>query len=226
MILLITGILATIGAAFLLGRDWVMRTVVAVVLGGCVAVYGWLGEPETVDQPLADRLAMLRKLDPRMMDNNQRLAMLQEIARQQPDDPQAHYFIGDIMLQSGRPEEAVQAFQSSLRRDPQYTPAMRGLADSLVRLDGGRVTPQTAQIYGEVLRADPENVQAAFMIGMGAWLDGEHDLARRVWAEAGARMPEGSAAREELAMLTAQLQAAMANVGKATPDDEDTPEPE
>ena len=27
MILLITGILATIGAAFLLGRDWVMRTV-------------------------------------------------------------------------------------------------------------------------------------------------------------------------------------------------------
>lgn len=223
MAIIIIGVLASLGAAYALGERWPGRGMIAAVLLACVGAYAVLGAPKMADQPLSGRMEALREIDPRALDDSQRLAMLQDIARKQPEDPQPHFFIGQIMLQNGRVDEAIQAFQSALRRDSNHIPSIRGLADALVQADGGRVSPQTAQLYAQVLRAEPEDVQAAFMMGMGPWIEGHRDLARRIWLEAMRRMPEGSASRQELGQLVERIESAMANVGPAEDPDAETP---
>ena len=213
MAVIIIGVLVGLAAAFVLGQTWIWRAAAAAILLGCVGLYAGLGKPSLGDQPLSARVDELRDRNPYELTQPQQLVLLQGMVRERPNDPQPHYFIGQIMLRNGRVDESIQAFQSSLRRDESFTPALRGLADAFVQADGGRVTQDTARLYAEVLRADPEDVQSAFMLGMGPWIDGERDLARRLWSESMTRMPEGSEAKVQLQELVDRIEAAMADVG-------------
>ena len=222
MAIIIVGILASLSASYVLASSWLGRGLTALALVICVAIYGFLGNPGMADMPLAERLASMREKDPRDLSPEERIAMLRDIAQERPDDPQPHYFIGDMYLSAEQPQIAAEAFQTSIRRDPSYTPALKGLADAMVQIEGGRVTQDIAIIYAEVIRREPEDVQSAFMLGMGPWLDGERDLARRIWREAAARMPEESPSKEELGMLVERIETAMANVGNDPEPDEVT----
>ncbi len=215
MILIIVGLVASAALAYWIAKSWAMRA--GVFAAFCVGVvsYSVIGAPSYADNPLHKRLDELRNLDPQTISPDQWIALLQERAKETPDDPQPHKFIGDMLMAKGQPDEAVRAYQSALRRDANFVSALTPLADALVAIEGRKVTEQAQKIYIAAFAADTSNVKAAFMPGMKYWLDGDRDSAREWWAKAQSMMPAGSEAAAELSGQVEMLQTAMANVGRA-----------
>lgn len=159
--------------------DWILL-VGAIVAAGLV--YLLIGRPGYGDLPMSARTAELAAKDPSEMTLAETLARLEGLVRERPEDPEPHYFVGRLMLQQGRDEDAVRAFQSALRRDPAHVSALIGLGDAWVRQSGGDVPVEAAQIYIEAVRLDPSQVRAAFMIGVSAWQSGNQEAAEAHWA--------------------------------------------
>lgn len=256
MLVIVLGVAACLGSAWLIGSGWISRGVLAAAFLSALGVYAVKGDPDMPGAPLDDRIDALRQSDPMQMTNAQRLVLLQQYAVERPDEPQPHKFIGDILLSQGRTGEAIRAYQSALRRDQshvpslaglgrallaqgshdqaqnafraalagdeRYTPALSGLAETQVALAGGRVDDEAARLFAMVLSIDPEDVQAAFMIGMQGWLAGDREGALNWWTSAMDRMPAESPSRRELASLVEQIQSAMSAVAQDSEATEDT----
>lgn len=214
MLLIIVGIIASLALAYWIGNSWLVRGAVFAALATGVACYGVIGSPTMSDKPLHKRLDELRDLNPEEISGEQWIAMLQERAKIEPDSPMPHKFIGDILMQEGKPDEAVRAYQSALRKDNTFVEALTPMADALVAVEGGRVNEQAREIYVAAFSANTRDVKAAFMPGMHFWLNGDRDGARAWWAEAQSLMPAGSPEASELSSQVELLQQAMANVAR------------
>ena len=123
-----------------------LRNGIILALCLAVAVGGYLlvGKPGMGDQPMADRQAGLMekvRTNPQSLTPAETLSRLEATVKERPDDPQPHYFIGEILYSQGRTADAARAYQSALRRDNEFVPALLALADSLVELNNGAVSP-------------------------------------------------------------------------------------
>lgn len=63
----------------------------------------------------------------------ERIAELEEIVRDIPDDPVVRFGLASAYLEVGRAEEARREFEATLRLKPDYTAAHRGLGRALER---------------------------------------------------------------------------------------------
>ena len=116
------------------------------ILGACLAVgvagYALVGKPGAGDQPMSQRQAALAEkvaTDPQSLSPAELLSRLEQAVKDQPDAPEPHFFIGEMLRAQGRPEDALRAYQSALRRNSDYVPALVALSDVLVELSGGAV---------------------------------------------------------------------------------------
>ncbi|MEL6472879.1 MAG: hypothetical protein AAFQ21_02265 [Pseudomonadota bacterium] len=160
-------------------RDWIIITLAAALaVGGYLAV----GSPMRADMPMSARQAELAAMDPLDMSPAETLARLERLTQDQPDDPQPHYFIGELLKSQGRDGDAVRAYQSALRRNSEFAPALLGLADAIVRLQSGDIPDQAAQLYSRAYSLDRQLVRAGFMAGLAAWRAGESERARDIWS--------------------------------------------
>lgn len=119
------GLAAILGSSMLARRAGMGdRAVIAILLAGFVATiaYIFVGNAGLPDQPYSGRLADLQARDPTQLSPAETLARLESLVREQPEDPQPHFFIGEMMRAQGRDADAVRAYQSALRRDPAYNP--------------------------------------------------------------------------------------------------------
>lgn len=202
MIIIGGGVLLALALASVLvsGASRKARVVTAALLfaGGlaATALYAWQGRPGMADQPFAERARELARREPADMSGAELLVRLQSLARERPDDAEPHYFIGELLKERGRDAEAIRAYGSALRRKPDYVPALMGLADAYVRLDGRQVSAQAARIYAQANRLDPSLVRAGFLSGMPAWLAGREAEAQAIWADVKARIPEDDLAAQ------------------------------
>ena len=156
------------------------------ILGGglAVAVAGYLavGKPGMADLPMAKRQASLAekiRTAPETLTPAETLSRLEMATRENPNDPQPHFFIGEMLRAQGRPEDAARAYQSALRRDENFVPALVALADTLVALSGGGVSPQATQLYARAYELDQTQVRAGMWAAMGAAQAGEQDKAEQ-----------------------------------------------
>ena len=208
------GVLLVLGmAAFFAGQGSRAQRLVrfGVVFGSGVAavvLYALIGRPGMTEQPFAARAAELASRDPAMMNRDELLVRLQALTRERPDDPEPHFFIGEVLKSEGRLDEAIRAYQSALRRDPDYVPALLGVADGFTTLENGRVSPEVAQIYAQVYRLDPSKVRAGFMSGLDDWAAGDKAAARAVWDAVTAAIPEGDPRAGMMAALVASVEEA------------------
>lgn len=175
----------------------------AVMIGG--AGYLYMGSPGQPDLPFSEREARIADKAPEDLTPAETLTRLERLTRTRPDDPEPHYFIGRLLASQGRDEEAMRAFQSALRRDGGFAPALMALADSYVRLSGGEVGPEARRIYREAYEGAPEDLRAGFMVGLSLWQSGERDAARAMWEDVSATVPPES---PRAAMLSAWIEAA------------------
>ena len=80
--------------------------------------------------------------------------------------------LGDLLLDAGRPAEAIRVLEQTLRWQPGLAPARVELGDAYVRL--GRMTDALGE-FAEVLRRDPENFEAHANLANGLVQTGRYE---------------------------------------------------
>lgn len=188
----------------------VSRTNLAV-LGACLAVgvagYVLVGKPGAGDQPMSLRQAALAEkvaTDPQSLSPAELLSRLEQAVKDQPDAPEPHFFIGEMLRAQGRPQDALRAYQSALRRNSDYVPALVALSDVLVELSGGTVGPDATRLYARAYELDETQVRAGMFAAMGAAQAGDQEKAEQAMRYIYARLPEDDPRRERFrAMIEA-----------------------
>jgi cytochrome c-type biogenesis protein CcmH/NrfG len=190
--------LVLVALVFVAGGAWLvaksMRTRGIVLLAGIAAAAGYLllGRPSMHDEPLSGRIKEIETLardTPEKMTAAQLMALAQERAQKAPNDPMPHWIMGEILEASGQPNEAMLAFEAALRRDPNHVQTAKDLADLRFKMSG-EIDEATTMLYLQVYRADPDNLRAGYMAGIGDWLAGRKDEARTLLAEIDAKTPK------------------------------------
>lgn len=161
-----------------------------IILGVCVALgaagYLLVGSPGMGGEPIKAREAALAariQAAPETLKPAEALSLLQARVKAAPQEAAPHFFIGNMMRQQGRLEDAMRAYQSALRRDEAYVEAMVALADVLVEARGdGTITKDAMRLYGRAYALDPQSTDAGFLAGLGAWQAGDTETARQAWA--------------------------------------------
>ncbi len=187
----------------------------AVAIGGYLLV----GSPGMGDQPMADRQAGLMekvRTDPQSLTPAETLSRLEATVKERPDDPQPHYFIGEILRAEGRTSDAARAYQSALRRDETFVPALLSLADSLVDLNNGAVSPEATRLFAKAYELDETQVRAGMWAAMGAAQAGDQEKAEQAMRYIYSRLPEDDPRRERFAPMIE----ALGQAENATPDAE------
>ena len=186
------------------------RTSLAV-LGACLAVgvagYVLVGKPGAGDQPMSLRQAALAQkvaTDPQSLSPAELLSRLEQAVKDQPDAPEQHFFIGEMLRAQGRPHDALRAYQSALRRSSDHVPALVALSDVLVELSGGAVGPDATRLYARAYELDDTQVRAGMFAAMGAAQAGDQEKAEQAMRYIYARLPEDDPRRERFrAMIEA-----------------------
>jgi len=182
-----------------------------IVLGACLALgaagYLAVGKPGMGDQPMRSRQAALAekiRTDPQSLTQAETLSRLEQAVKDQPDAPEPHYFIGEMLRAQGRPEDALRAYQSALRRNPDFVPALVALANVLVELSGGAISADATRLYARAYELDETQVRAGMWAAMGAAQAGDQEKAEQAMRYIYARLPEDDPRRERFrAMIEA-----------------------
>jgi cytochrome c-type biogenesis protein CcmH len=147
----------------------------AVILAAClvagVAGYVVIGQPGMGDQPMSARQAALAekiRTDPQSLTAAETLSRLEQAMRDNPKAPEPHFFIGEMLRAQGRPDDALRAYQSALRRNEDFVPALVSLADVLVEIGNGAVSPDATRLYARAYQLDETQVRAGMWAAMGA----------------------------------------------------------
>ncbi len=164
-----------------------MKRSTLILLGVATAIaaglYLFKGRPMLPEQPYATREAEIAARPPAELSRGEMLARLQMTAREQPDAPEPQYFIGVLLKSEGKTEDALRAFQSALRRDPDHVASLVALADAVVMRDGGAVTEPAARLYDRAWRLDPSQVRAGILAAVPAYEAGDTEAAEAHWAK-------------------------------------------
>lgn len=157
------------------------------VIAATLALYLGIGSPSLPGAPLAARLAALKHRDPTSFTADEALAILSQAARDDPSDPRPLFYSGQVLLDSGRAEEAARVFDAALRRDPRNVEAMLGLGRSMVRIDEGRVSPEALALFEQAGVASDDPAPWVYQ-AMAAMQEDRAVDAQRLWGQAYARM--------------------------------------
>ncbi|MFN3608783.1 MAG: tetratricopeptide repeat protein [Hyphomonas sp.] len=180
-----------------------MKYLNLIILGVSLAVgvggYLVIGKPGMADQPMSERQAALAekvRLDPQSLTEGEMLSRLEQAVIDKPEDPQPHYFIGEMLRTQGRADDAVRAYQSALRRNEDFVPALIGLADVLTQLADGGIGPDATRLYARAYQLDETQVSAGMRAAMGAAQAGDQERAEQAMRYIYARLPEDDPRRE------------------------------
>ena len=156
------------------GRASRLSAVLAVVLAAIVALgaYLHLGAPGSPDEPYAKRLASWRA-NPAALDPPRMAAVLREIVRARPHDPQAYDFLGRTELEAGDAFGAGRAFATAAALAPRRADIRTDEGEALVFAAGGTVTPQAEAAFRAALALDPKTQAARFYLARAAIARGD-----------------------------------------------------
>ena len=175
----------------------------AIILAAClvagVAGYVFIGQPGMGDQPMSARQAALAekiRTDPQSLTAAETLSRLEQAMRDNPKAPEPHFFIGEMLRAQGRPDDALRAYQSALRRNEDFVPALVSLADVLVEIGNGAVSPDATRLYARAYQLDETQVRAGMWAAMGAAQAGDQEKAEQAMRYIYARLPEDDQRRE------------------------------
>lgn len=184
--------------------NWI---ILAACLAAGIAGYIVTGRPGMADQPMKARQAALEKKiaeDPASLTSAEMLSRLEQTVIDEPDAPEPHFFIGQMLRAQNRPEDALRAYQSALRRNEDFVPALVALADVLVELSDGAVGPDATRLYARAYQLDETQVRAGMWAAMGASQAGDQEKAEQAMRYIYSRLPEDDPRRERFrAMIEA-----------------------
>ena len=155
-----------------------------------LALYLYLGNPQTPDQPLTPRLeGALSDLPPAAI-----MARLENEIRLRPQDVEGWRLLARLRTTVGQPAKAGDAWQRVIEltgeTQPIDTEAHVGLAQSLIEQDGGVVNEVAVALLDSVLQEDSENLLAQFWRSQSWAQQGDDAKARAIWHNLRADLPD------------------------------------
>lgn len=128
----------------------------------------WEAEGEGTDDDFADDFEEFEEGD----DWVELLEHFRQLAREQPDDAEAHYNLGIAFGENDLPEEANAAYQKAIELDPDYLGAYYNLGCNYLR--AGELD-ESEKSFKTAIQLAPEFAPARFMLGVvyGELLDFE-----------------------------------------------------
>lgn len=199
-------------------------SIVLLVPLGAVALYLWLGQPETPSMPLASRGAEFERVaEMREVTEQLRLRLTQ-----QPDDPRGWELLGRATSELGDWENAAAAYREAVARAPAPSSDLQSaLGEAITAAGGGTVTPEAKAAFEQALALDPEDPRARYYSGVWLQQSGRIREALDTWLELAETTPRDAGwrpllrqqiigAAEQLGLSVAELQIPQGTEPQAT----------
>jgi cytochrome c-type biogenesis protein CcmH len=145
-----------------------------------IAAYLAIGAPGQPGVPHASRAASSSDTSRGVL---QLVAKVEERLREHPEDGRGWDVIGPVYLRLGRYNEAVNAFQRSLRLNGDSPDRLAGLAESHVLANDGVVTELARTAYVSLQKLAPERMEPRFWLAVAAEQDGRFEDAAAAYAK-------------------------------------------
>lgn len=156
-------------------RRWIIAVTAAAGLAA-IGLYLTLGRPSQPDQPYQARLAKwtaMMKTDPSALGPDQLAAVIKPVLQKHPNDPKGYFMLGQAQMAAGQAGEASRAFAQAARLDPKTPELQIAHGEALMSLNGGKISPEAAAVFRQVLMLDPTNAAARFYLARGKIADGD-----------------------------------------------------
>ncbi|MEE8629008.1 MULTISPECIES: c-type cytochrome biogenesis protein CcmI [Methylobacterium] len=165
-------------------------------------VYGIYGSPDLPARPQADRLAHAKAAG---NDLAAAVAQIEAHLAKAPEDGRGWAVLAPVYLRVGRVEDAIKAYENSLRILGDDAGRLADYGEALVAADDGVVSAKSRDAFERALRQDPRAVKPQFYLARAAEQDGDRDKARTRYAALVAASPAEAPwlpmVRESLARL-------------------------
>lgn len=135
------------------------------------------------------------------LDNELKIAQLEEMAREYPEDENVYFALGNIYYDDASPMEARMNYEKALEINPEFNKARINLA----MLYAETADPDTALILlEEAVRVDPDDPKAYSNIGMIYYSKGNNERAVKAYTRAIEIEPGNAEAHYNLGLAFAE----------------------
>ncbi len=149
-------------------------------------VYGIYGSPDLPAQPQAERLAHAKTAG---NDLAAALAQIEAHLAKAPEDGRGWTVIAPVYLRLGRTEDAIKAYENSLRLLGDDAGRLADYGEALVAAGDGVVSAKARDAFERALKQDPKAVKPQFYLARAAEQDGDRETARARYAALAAAAP-------------------------------------
>jgi cytochrome c-type biogenesis protein CcmH len=189
------------------------KRAVAAALAAIVAVplvslplYLKLGKLDMPDMPLTARIESA----PDKGDLAGAVARIEQHLREHPEDGRGFEVVAPYYLRTGRGEEAVNAYEQALKLLGATAERHANLGQARMIVAEGKVTAAAKRDFEAALALDPDNVMAAYYLGLGAQQAGEKDKAIEIFSKLETGAPADAAYLPSVRKRLAELRGAPA----------------
>lgn len=175
-----------------------------------LGLYGWLGQPMALDPLALSEGEPDHAIDPAKLADM--VAKLEERLKDEPQQVDGWVMLARVQRARDRLEEADKAYARALSLSANDDVAIER-AEVLARLRGG-FNGEPWRIIEQVIKADPEHVNARLLAGSAAYAEGRYAVALQHWGQVQGRLPAGS---PEAPALQEAMQQARAKLGSSAP---------
>jgi cytochrome c-type biogenesis protein CcmH len=165
-------------------------------------VYGMYGSPDLPAQPQAERLAHARQAGG---DLAAAVAQIEAHLAKAPEDGRGWSVLAPVYLRLGRTEDAIKAYENSLRILGDEAGRLSDYGEALVAAGDGVVSAKARGAFERALGQDAKAVKPQFYLARAAEQDGDRAQARTRYAALAAAAPPEAPwlplVRESLARL-------------------------
>ena len=152
-------------------------------------IIGFLGKPLTTfrrypesDQSIHARYARALAYY-RIPEIETALAAFDELVAEQPDNPYFHEIKGQVLLEFGRPRDAIPSYRKAVKLAP-HQPLLRvGLSQAIIATEDPSLNKEAMDQLLKSLRDDPENTFAWHNLAIAYHRDGQDGMADYATAE-------------------------------------------
>jgi len=188
-----------------------------IVPAGGIALYARMGLPDAPDFPLQARFESANP-DPNILIRRVELRL-----EEHPEDGRGWEVLAPVYLNSGRITESVNAWRNAIRTMGPDARRYGGLAEALVVMNQGKVTPETREAFAKVIELVPDDPRARFYLALGDAQDGNYDQAvaklEALKKESAPDAPWIAVTDEQIARMRAEQASQAKAPGNPTEDD-------
>ncbi len=208
------------------GGQWLAIALVPLFIGGVAALYVQLGDTRALDknfiasmtpgQPSTQVAAsagsdesfdMSAGADGKLPSVEELLPRLESHLESQPDDARGWALLGTSYMRLRRFKDAERALSNAAEIWPEDTRVLLQLADAKAMLADGAIAGDALGIIQQVLKLEPDNVQANWLNGMAAQQQGDFTTAVASWEKLIPQLNGDPQSQQQLQQMVADARA-------------------